>query len=83
MTTTYLHGYAPEEQARLGRMNDLLMEIISRNNRSRTKELSAQEKDLFYLACYDLDRFRDSAAQPACGNPLRKRRAEAPPATGG
>jgi Fe-S-cluster containining protein len=42
-------------------MNDLLMEIISLKNRSGKKELSAEEKELFCLACYDLDRFRDFA----------------------
>ena len=40
-------------------MNDLLMDIISLKNRSRKKRLTQSENDLFYLACYDLDRFRD------------------------
>jgi Fe-S-cluster containining protein len=42
-------------------MSDLLMEIISLRNRSGRKELTDREKELFYLACYDLDRFRDFA----------------------
>lgn len=40
-------------------MNDLLLEIISLKNRSGRKRLAPFENDLFYLACYDLDRFRD------------------------
>lgn len=40
-------------------MNDLLMEIISLKNRSGRKRLEQQENELFYLACYDLDRYRD------------------------
>jgi len=40
-------------------MNDLLMEIISLKNRSGRKRLEKQENELFYLACYDLDRYRD------------------------
>ena len=40
-------------------MNDLLMEIISLKNRSVRKTLEKQENELFYLACYDLDRYRD------------------------
>lgn len=40
-------------------MNDLLMDIISLKNRSGRKRLAHKENELFYLACYDLDRFRD------------------------
>jgi Fe-S-cluster containining protein len=40
-------------------MNDLLMEIISLKNRSGRKRLAPKENELFYLACYDLNRFRD------------------------
>ena len=40
-------------------MNDLLMDIISLKNRSGKKRLAHKENELFYLACYDLDRFRD------------------------
>jgi len=40
-------------------MNDLLMDIISLKNRSGRKRLTHKENELFYLACYDLDRFRD------------------------
>jgi len=40
-------------------MNDLLMDIISLKNRSHRKGLTHSENELFYLACYDLDRFRN------------------------
>jgi len=40
-------------------MNDLLMDIISLKNRSGKTKLPHEENELFYLACYDLDRFRD------------------------
>ncbi|MBW1741490.1 MAG: YkgJ family cysteine cluster protein, partial [Deltaproteobacteria bacterium] len=39
-------------------MNDLLMDIISLKNRSGRRRLTHRENELFYLACYDLDRFR-------------------------
>jgi hypothetical protein len=42
-------------------MSDLLMAIISLMNRSGRKQLTGEEKELFYLACYDIDRFRDFA----------------------
>jgi len=41
------------------KMSDLLMDIISLKNRSGKKRLSHKENELFYLACYDLDRFRN------------------------
>ena len=41
------------------KMSDLLMDIISLKNRSGKKRLTHEENELFYLACYDLDRFRD------------------------
>ena len=41
-------------------MNDLLMDIISLKNRSKRSGLTNRENELFYLACYDLDRFRDA-----------------------
>ncbi|OEU47169.1 MAG: hypothetical protein BA872_08650 [Desulfobacterales bacterium C00003060] len=40
-------------------MNDLLMDIISSKNRSGRSRLTHSENELFYLACYDLDGFRD------------------------
>lgn len=40
-------------------MNDLLMDIISLKNRSGRRKLTHRENESFYLACYDLDRFRD------------------------
>lgn len=44
------------------RMNDLMMEIVSLNNKCQRK-LGPEERDLFHMACYDLDRFRDFARQ--------------------
>ena len=43
-------------------MNDLLMEVIALKNRSGRKKLTAEEAERFYLACYDMDRFRDFAS---------------------
>jgi len=40
-------------------MNDKLMEIISLKNTTRPGNLVGVEEDNFYLACYDLDSFRD------------------------
>ena len=39
-------------------MNDLMLDILSLK-RGGKKKLTPQENDLFYMACYDLDRFRD------------------------
>jgi hypothetical protein len=41
-------------------MNDLLMDVISLMNRSGKTRLTDKENELFYLACYDFDRFRDT-----------------------
>ncbi|MGD9022319.1 MAG: YkgJ family cysteine cluster protein [Deltaproteobacteria bacterium] len=40
-------------------MNDLLMNIIALKNRSGSKRLADDQNALFYLACYDVDGFRD------------------------
>ncbi|MCP3899639.1 MAG: YkgJ family cysteine cluster protein [Desulfobacteraceae bacterium] len=40
-------------------MNDKLMEIISLKNMTKPGNLVGVEEDNFYLACYDLDSFRD------------------------
>ncbi|MCK5543190.1 MAG: YkgJ family cysteine cluster protein [Desulfobacterales bacterium] len=40
-------------------MNDKLMEIISLKNMTRPGNLVGAEEDNFYLACYDIDSFRD------------------------
>jgi len=40
-------------------MNDLLMDIISLKNRRVKTRLTQKENESFYLACYDLDRFRE------------------------
>jgi len=42
-------------------MNDLIMEILSLKNRSKKARLTPSEDDLFSMAFYDLDRFRDFA----------------------
>jgi hypothetical protein len=39
-------------------MNDLMLDILSLK-RSGRKKLTPEENDLFYMACYDLDKFRD------------------------
>jgi hypothetical protein len=39
-------------------MNDLMLDILSLKKGGK-KKLSMQENELFYTACYDLDRFRD------------------------
>jgi Fe-S-cluster containining protein len=39
-------------------MNDLMLDILSLK-RSRGTELGTEENELFYMACYDLDGFRD------------------------
>lgn len=43
------------------KMNDLLMGVLSLKNRSGIKTLSDPQNHLFYMACYDHDRFRDYA----------------------
>jgi Fe-S-cluster containining protein len=40
-------------------MNDKLMEIISLKNTTKPGNLVGVEEDNFYLACYDIDTFRD------------------------
>jgi hypothetical protein len=42
-------------------MNDLIMEVLSLKNRSGRGRLTPSEDDLFAMAFYDLDRFRDFA----------------------
>ncbi|MBU0993864.1 MAG: YkgJ family cysteine cluster protein [Proteobacteria bacterium] len=39
-------------------MNDMLMEIISLKNRMMPGQLDRHARQLFYLACYDMDTFR-------------------------
>lgn len=41
------------------RMNDELMEIISLKNRMIPGPLDRHSRDIFHMACYDLDRFRE------------------------
>jgi hypothetical protein len=42
-------------------MNDLVMELLALKGRSGRKRLTPTENDLFYMAFYDLDRFRGFA----------------------
>ncbi len=44
-------------------MNDLIMGVLSLKNQSNRKTLSDRENRLFYMACYDQDRFRDYASE--------------------
>ena len=55
-------------------MNDLVMEVLSLKNRSRKDRLTHSENDLFYMAFYDLDRFRDFALEKRLGeaDPVRE-----------
>ncbi len=39
-------------------MNDMMMEIISLKNQLRPGQLDRKSRDVFYMACYDLDKFR-------------------------
>lgn len=39
-------------------MSDLLMDIISLKNERGPEPLRGEKKDLFFMACYDVDRFR-------------------------
>lgn len=45
------------------KMNDLMMEVLTRKNQSGKERLTDEEADLFHMACYDLDRFREYAIQ--------------------
>ena len=40
-------------------MNDLMMDVLASKNRSGKKRLTQEEAQVFSMACYDLDRFRD------------------------
>jgi Fe-S-cluster containining protein len=51
-------------------MNDLLMDIISLKNRCGRDRLQDAENALFYMACYDLDRFRDSVFEKRLWEPF-------------
>lgn len=42
-------------------MNDLVMDVLSLKNRSGRSRLTDSDNELFYMACYDVDRFRDFA----------------------
>ncbi|MBF0257477.1 MAG: YkgJ family cysteine cluster protein [Desulfamplus sp.] len=46
-------------------MNDKMMEIISLKNRIMPGKLDGVDADRFYLACYDLDTFRDRIIKDA------------------
>lgn len=42
-------------------MNDLMMDLVTLNNRRNKKKLTPDEAAVFFLACYDLDRFKGVA----------------------
>ena len=44
-------------------MNDLFMEIIRAKNRLN-RELTDREIEMIYLACFDIDRFREMLEVP-------------------
>jgi Fe-S-cluster containining protein len=44
-------------------MNDLMMDVLSLKNRSGKRRLTKEEAEIFSMACYDLDRFRDFVFQ--------------------
>lgn len=46
-------------------MNDLLMEVISIKNQNGRDSLSREKQELFYTACYDLDRFKEFITEEA------------------
>jgi len=48
-----------QELSIYNKMNDLVMEILALKNRSGKDRLSQSENDVFCMAFYDLDRFRD------------------------
>lgn len=43
------------------RMNDRMMEIISLKNQASKGPLDLTQRHLFHMACYDVDRFRETA----------------------
>jgi Fe-S-cluster containining protein len=50
-----------QELSAYNEMNDLVIEVLSLKNRCGRDRLSHSENDLFSMAFYDLDRFRDLA----------------------
>jgi Fe-S-cluster containining protein len=52
------------------RMNDLMMEIVSLNNRNPRGPLGGEESDLLHMACYDTDRFRDFVFEKQLWEPM-------------
>ena len=59
-------------------MNDLMLDILSLKRR-RSKQLTREERELFYMACYDLDRFRGLTFEKRLweAGPVRQDRVEA------
>jgi hypothetical protein len=44
-------------------MNDLMMDVLSLKNRIGKRRLTKEDTEVFSMACYDLDRFRDFVFQ--------------------
>ena len=54
---------ADQGLAPYNRMNDMMLPLISLKNRRRPGALDARSRDLFRMACYDLDAFRSEIEQ--------------------
>lgn len=52
------------------KMNDLMVDVLSLKNRSGKKCLTKKEAQRFFMACYDLDRFRDFVVGKGLLGPL-------------
>jgi hypothetical protein len=50
-------------------INDLMMEIISLNNKTIPGPLDLKSRHLFHMACYDIDSFRDKIFNKGLLNP--------------
>lgn len=48
-------------------MSDLMMDIVSLMNRSGKTRLTDEENEIFCMACYDLDRFKDFVFEKRLG----------------
>ena len=57
-TQTVKQWIKNQKIARYNEMNDMLMEIISLKNHTRPGPLDIKLSHFFYIALYDLDRFR-------------------------
>lgn len=58
-TQTVREWIAGQGIEKYNKMNDMMLDIISLKNQLMPGPLDSRSKQLFYLACYDLDAFRD------------------------